>query len=385
MPWEDTSNNPNQKKMAEDPWGDGGDTPPPRRPQRRQPIDLDQARQRRSNGSGGGRPPQRGGNDLEDLAKNAADQAGNAVRRLGGAGIAFVIAAILAAYLAVGGFYTLSPTQGSVNLLFGQVISNGQPGPNWNWPAPFGGRIKVGLEENSFVQGSDINSGRVSEQQLIVTGDKQLISYPILVKWRVNPSALEDYVFAYERPEEVLKLATETVLRDNIGQNLALAAVVENVASIRNEIQRELEQTLTSQAAHLGIIITGLEAVDDQPPRVPSSVQEAFNAFQNVQIEETRILEEANRDRNQTLQTARGTAGEISEGALQTTADLVAAGLGEAENLRLIYNGYRSDPENAVRRLYEDARRILLGQAEIDATAEELRLDQILTNTFAGQ
>ena len=383
MPWEDISNAANKKNMAEDPWGEGDRAP--RRPKRRQPIDPDAVGQRGSGGSGNGRPPQRGGSDFEDLARNAADQAGNAVRRLGGGGLALLVVAILAIYFAAGGLYQLSPTQGSVNLLFGRATSNGQPGLNWNWPAPIGGRIIVPLRENSFVQGGNFAARTGSEQQLIVTGDKQLISYPILVKWRVDPSALEDFVFAYENPEEVLKLATETVLRDNIGQNLALAAVVENVATIRNEIQRELEQTLTSKAARLGIIITGLEAVDDQPPRVPSSVQEAFNDFQNVQIEETRILEEANRDRNQTLQSARGEAGEISERALQTTADLVAAGLGEAENLRLVYNGYRSDPENAVRRLYEDARRILLGQAEIDATAEELRLDQILTNTFAGQ
>ena len=160
--------------------------------------------------------------------------------------------------------------------------------------------------------------------------------------------------------------------------------MVQNVASIRNEIQRELETTLEQQTANLGIVITGLEAVGNEPPRVPSSVQESFEAFQNVQIEETRIIERAGRDLNEILQTARGTEGRILEDARRRTADLVAAGLGEAEALRLVYNGYRADPENAVLRLYEDARRILLSDGQFNVTAEELRLDQILTNTFGG-
>ena len=386
MPWEDKTQDKNVRRMAQDnskdPWGDE----PSGSGSNRRPSRLDEYRNRPrpkgsgGNGGGGGRRPS---NDLDDILNSVGGTAGTIFNRLGAGGIGFVFVALVALYLAVGGFYQLSPTQGSVNLLFGRTASTGQPGLNWNWPAPFGGRIVVDLAENSFIQGGAIGGTRTGEQ-LIVTGDKHLISYPIVVKWRVNPAAIKDFVFAYQNPEEVLKLSTETILRDQIGQNLALEAVVQNVEAIRNEIQQELEILLEDQAANLGVVITGLDAVEHEPPRVPSSVQESFEAFLNVQIEETRILEAARRDLNRTLQAARGTEGRVLEDARKITADLVAAGLGEAEALRLVYNGYRADPENAVRRLYEDARRILLSRGQFNVTAEELRLDQILTNSFGG-
>ena len=68
----------------------------------------------------------------------------------------------------------------------------------------------------------------------------------------------------------------------------------------------------------------------------------------------------------------------------QDIADQLPKAIAAANKLRQIYNGYRSSPESTLQRLYEDARRILLSQAQIDATAEELRLDQILGNLVSG-
>ena len=78
MPWEDTSNDPNAKKMAQDPWGDedsGGSKNSGRRPTR-----LDEYRNRpRPNGGGqggGGRGPRRPSNDLDDIMDTVMGQLG---------------------------------------------------------------------------------------------------------------------------------------------------------------------------------------------------------------------------------------------------------------------------------------------------------------------
>lgn len=377
MPWEDTSNDPNQKKMAEDPWGDGGDTPPPRKPQRRQPIDLDQARERRSNGSGGGRPPQRGGNDLEDLAKNAADQAGNIVRRLGGGGIGFVVVALLALYAATG-IYQVEETQRSVETTFGRFSDIGEPGLNWHWPAPIGQRENVNVAQRTL----EIGEGTGRQEQLIVTGDKQLVSFPIKIVWQVDVDAPQDFLFTYGNAENVIKLAGETALRDNIGRTAALDAIGARAGQIRDQISTDLSALVSANAIPLGVRILRVDAADT--PQVPDAVQDSVREIQQAQATALIRLEEAQQFENAQLNEAQGTAGQVLAQARQDVVRRVNVGLGEANKLRQIYNGYRSSPESTLQRLYEDARRILLSDAEINATAEELRLDQILSNLVTG-
>lgn len=381
MPWEETSQNapkdPNVTKMAEDPWGQ---ETPQRRPQRRKPVNLDDLRAgRRPNGRGnGGRPPQRGGNDLEDLARNAAGQAGSVVRRLGSGGIGFVIAVLLLLYAATG-IYQVEETQRSVQTTFGRIAGIGQPGLNWHWPTPIGARQIVDVSQRTL----EVGGSTGANDELIVTGDRQIVRFPIRVIWQVDAEDPQTFVFAYNNPTTVIELAAETALRANIGRIPALAALGDRGQQIRDQIANDVSALVSANEVPLGVRILRVEA--NGPPQVPRAVVASVDEIQQAEAQAISTREVAQQFENRSLNDARGVAGRAISAARQDVVRRVNEGLGEANRLREIYNGYRASPVSTIQRLYEDARRILLAQATIDATAEELRLDQILSNLGAGQ
>ena len=378
------------RNMAEDPWG--SDESAPRKSRSRRPTPIGEARSRRGTGGSGGGPD---GSDFEDLAKNAANQAGDVARRLGSGGAAFILIGLLGLYAATG-LYQVSETERMVETTFGRFAGVGEPGLNWHWPTPIGKRHRVDVAQRTTeIGGSQVasNSGGFSSrgslrrssapaENLIVTGDKQLVSFPIKIVWQVDAEVPQIYQFAYGNPDKVIELAAETALRDNIGRTPALDAIGARAGQIRGQISADLRDLISANEIPLGVRILRVDAAGT--PQVPAGVQESVRQIQEAQATALVTLETAQQRENKVLNQAQGIAGSTLSGARQDLVRRLNSGLGEANRLRQIYNGYRLSPETTLQRLYEDARRILLTQARIDATAEELRLDQILSNLTAG-
>ncbi len=376
MSREETPSPDTVMKMAEDPWGTGE---APRRPKASKargprPVDLDGERKRRN---GSGRPPQGNGNEFEDIARNAASQAGTLLNRLGSGGVGFVLGLLLLLYGATG-IYQVGETERAVKTTFGQFTGIGQPGLNWHWPSPIGRAELIDVSQRTV----EIGGGVGRDEQLIVTGDKQLVSFPIKIVWQVDATQPQIFRFAYRNPENLIKLAGETALRDNIGRTAALDAIGARAGQIRDQISADLTALIGTNEVPLGVRILRVDA--SGTPQVPDAVQDSVRAIQQAQATALIRLEEAQQFENAQLNEAQGVAGRALAQARQDVVRRVNVGLGEANKLRQIYNGYRQSPESTLQRLYEDARRILLSEAQIDATAEELRLDQILSNLTSG-
>ncbi|MGB0785507.1 MAG: protease modulator HflK [Alphaproteobacteria bacterium] len=380
MPWEETPNEQDVAKMAEDPWGSGSAPrrQTPRKSNASKPVNIESERNRRAGGGGGnGRPPQNNGNEFEDIARNAADQAGSILKRLGSGGVSFVIGLLFILWGATG-IYQVGETERAVKTTFGQFAGVGQPGLNWHWPRPIGKAELIDVSQQTL----EIGGGVGRNEQLIVTGDKQLVSFPIKIVWQVDAAAPEIYRFAYGNPVNVIKLAGETALRDNIGRTAALDAIGARAGQIRDQIEVDLTALISANDQPLGVRIVRVDAAST--PQVPEQVQDSVRAIQQAQATALIRLEEAQQFENAQLNEAQGVAGQVFAQARQDVVRRVNVGLGEANKLRQIYNGYRQSPESTLQRLYEDARRILLSEAQIDATADELRLDQILSNLTSG-
>ena len=155
MLWKDIDPKSSVHEIAEDPWGSES---PSRKPKRARPIRLDKERDGQGSGNGG-RPPQQGGHDLEDMARQVSGQAGEIARRLGSGGIGFVIAVLLILYAATG-IYQVGETQRFVETTFGRVSGIGQPGLNWHWPPPIGSRYDVDVSQRTVEIGGAVSSVR---------------------------------------------------------------------------------------------------------------------------------------------------------------------------------------------------------------------------------
>ena len=143
-------------------------------------------------GGGGGQPP-----DLEQLIKRVQDRGRQFLPGGfgGGRGILIVVFALIAVW-GLTGFYTVSPDEQGVPLVFGKWSgTTTAEGLNYNWPAPIGQvytpkvtrieRTEVGFRSDAV---SSNATHDVPDEGLMLTGDENIIDVQFTVFWRIKRS-----------------------------------------------------------------------------------------------------------------------------------------------------------------------------------------------------
>ena len=334
MPWEN--------KGGGGPWGGGG------------------------GGSGGGGPWGRGGGgsgggprppDFEDFIKKGQDRF-RSILPGGGGGLG------KSAYLLVGvgvvivwlltGLYRVQSNEQGVVLRFGKWTETTQPGLNWHLPWP----IETALTPSvTSVQQIDIGfqstgnervrSARrdVEEESLMLTGDQNIIDIDFTVQWKIADAG--QYLFNIREPEQTVKIASESAMREIIGRTDIQPALSEARGTVEAEARTLLQATLNEYQA--GIEITELALQDVQPP---NAVIDAFNDVLRAQQDRDRARNEADRYRNDILPRARGEALKVVQGAEAYKERLENEAEGEAQRFLSVYTAYKQNPDVARRRMY---------------------------------
>ena len=333
MPWEN--------KGGGGPWGGGG------------------------GGSGGGGPWGRGGGsgggprppDFEDFIKKGQDRF-RSILPGGGGGLgksAYLLIAvgILIVWLLTGLYRVQSNEQGVV-LRFGQWTETTQPGLNWHLPWP----IETALTPSvTSVQQIDIGfqstgnervrSARrdVEEESLMLTGDQNIIDIDFTVQWKIADAG--QYLFNIREPEQTVKIAAESAMREIIGRTDIQPALTEARGTVETEARSLLQATLDEYQA--GIEITELALQDVQPP---NAVIDAFNDVLRAQQDRDRARNEADRYRNDILPRARGEALKVVQGAEAYKEQLENEAEGEAQRFLSVFTAYKQNPDVTRRRMY---------------------------------
>jgi modulator of FtsH protease HflK len=330
MPWEN--------KGGGGPWGGGG------------------------GGSGGGGPWGRGGGsgggprppDFEDFIKKGQDRF-RSILPGGGGGLGKT------AYLLIGvgiiivwlftGLYRVQTNEQGVVLRFGQWIETTQPGLNWHLPWP----IETALTPSvTSVQQIDIGfqttgarTARrdVEEESLMLTGDQNIIDIDFTVQWKIADAG--HYLFNIREPEQTVKIAAESAMREIIGRTDIQPALTEARGTVEAEARSLLQATLNEYEA--GIEITELALQDVQPPQ---AVIDAFNDVLRAQQDRDRARNEADRYRNDILPRARGEALRVVQGAEAYKERLENEAEGEAQRFVSVFNAYKQNPDVTRRRMY---------------------------------
>ncbi len=269
-------------------------------------------------------------------------------------------AIVAVALLALAGvrsmFFTVEPEGKSVIQRFGKVIDIKGPGLHFKLPfgidrATFVPTERVLKEEFGFrttqaAQRSQYEKTQaMTDESLMLTGDLNVIDVEWVVQFRVTDPV--KYLFQVREPRETIRDVSESVMRRIVGNRLGSEVLTVGRVEIAHETREDMQEILKN--FNLGVHIERIELQDVTPP---GKVKPAFNEVNEARQQRERLINEAEKQRNQIIPRARGQADEIIAEAEAYRAERTNQARGEAARFLSLLEAYQEQPDITARRFY---------------------------------
>lgn len=311
-----------------------------------------------SGGGSGGPPP-----DLEELLRRSQDS----VRRFlpgggGGRGFAFVIAIVLF-FWGISGFYRVQPDEQGVELLFGRYAKTTEPGLNYWFPAPIGEvqTPKVTLTNQITIGFRGVpnttNVRDVPAESLMLTGDENIVDVDFVVQWRIREAG--EFLFNIRSPEQTVKLAAESAMREVVGQNTLDFVTTDGREIVGQRARTVLQDILDTYESGISILEIRVQGANPPP-----EVIDAFNDVQRANQDQERLRNEALAYRNDIVPRAAGEAARMTENAMAQKERQIRESQGQAQRFNDFYETYKGNKNVTSRRLYLEAMQEIFGKSE---------------------
>ncbi len=280
------------------------------------------------------------------------------------AGFFGVIGILLVAVWFGSGFYRVQEGEVAVVLRFGKMVRTGEPGLRYRLPSPIEREIVKNVAVVNKIDSSHAHEND-SEQSFILTGDENMVLTNYTVMWKIKD--ITQYLFVVRNPDETIRAAAESALREIIGQTTARKALTEGRELICTQSQELLQKILD-------MYNTGVQIVSFQLQRVkpPAQVVEAFNDMQASLVDADRLGNEAQSYSNDILPKARGQAESILRGAEAYAAEVVAKAEGEASRFNQVQLANRKNPKVTRIRMHREVMDELMKRGVVTIVDKDL-------------
>jgi Cu+-exporting ATPase len=178
------------------------------------------------------------------------------------------------------------------------------PGLHWCWPWPVETVLRVQPDRVRVVEigfrsgtvpplgaGGSLGGGwssphrgegvsRVGDEAVMITGDGNLIELQATIRYTINRAHVYTYVFDVRDPDETVRAAAESALREVIASQRFLDLLTIDRDQLQDNVVRRLHRRWQSQeygADGLGIRLDGLSVHDLHPPQEPDRVVDSFH------------------------------------------------------------------------------------------------------------
>ena len=324
----------------------------------------------RDNKDGGGK------NDLDDAINRAKEMLGRLFGGGGsgggsggssgnsrGGGAVLAIVGLLIAWVFFDSFVQIDARQQGVVLRFGEYARTMPPGFNLKWPRP--------VESVTKVDATQIRA--VSDTVRMLTRDENIVQVEFNVQYQVDDPTL--YLYSTRDPDETLKQAAESAVREIIGTSeldaimpdqrveatAGDAPVANPSAELALQSKKVVQQTLERYKA--GLLVTELNFQNVRPPQ---EVKDSFDDAISAREDRQRASNIADAYAKRVVPEARGEAARILAEAKGYEAERIARAQGDAERFNLIASEYRAAPEVTRKRLYiETLQQVVSGTPKV--------------------
>jgi membrane protease subunit HflK len=264
-------------------------------------------------------------------------------------GLAFAAFGLLVLWLALSSWKMIDAREVGVVLRFGQFDRLMSSGLNLKWPTP--------IEQVISVDATTVRP--FTDEVRMLTKDENIVLIDFNVQYTVADARA--YLFAAKQPDETLKQAAESALRQVIGRSEMDTILSGHGTELVGETEKQLQQTL--DAYHVGLLV---KAVNFQKIQPPPEVKQAFDDANNAGNNQQQFINEAQAYAAKVVPLARGEAARIRAEAEGYRAAQIAKATGDAQRFSLLAAQYRAAPEVTRKRLYlESMQSVLAGNLKI--------------------
>jgi membrane protease subunit HflK len=283
------------------------------------------------------------------------------------------------------GIYKVDEGEEAAILRFGKFVRIDRPGLNYHLPEPFervitekvdkSRRIEIGYRSVNQ-RGFGISSRRASESEsgykyfpeesIMLTGDENIIDLNCDVMWRIKK--LTDYIFNVVNPEEAVKAAAESSIREVIGKTPISHVLSNQKQDIVEKIQKLTQKILDQYGT--GIHIENVQLLKAEPP---TEVIDSYRDVQTSRADKEKEINQAQAYKNDILPRARGEAVKMIQEAEGYKQEVVSKARGDADRFISVYREYAHQRGVTKERLYLDAmEEILKGSRKIIVPKNQL-------------
>ena len=353
MPWQNNEGGP---------WGSGsgGRGDKPRNPWGQKPP----------KGPGGQQPGNKS-TDFDDFIRRSQERlrtgmgggsggGGGGGRSLSGRSLpwTWIILAIVLVWVVATSIYRVEPDERGVEQMFGQYHKTTQPGTHFKWPSPIVTVTKPRVEQVNTIE---IGSTNPSSQNLMLTGDQNIIDIAYQVRWKIDDP--ENYLFQFADPQETIREVAESAMRSVVASVDLDAAIGPQREQIASEVEQRTQAMLNEYGA--GVDVVGIDIRQADPP---AAVDEAFKDVSAAQQNAEQYINQA-RAYNQ---------------------QLIAQARGQAAAFDAVYEQYRLAPDVTRKRMYFETMEQVLGRVdktilEADGVVPYLPLPEVGRNRSRTQ
>jgi membrane protease subunit HflK len=302
----------------------------------------------------------------------------------GGLSLLFVIVALL--WLA-SGFYIVDASQRGVVMRFGKYLEATPPGPRWHLPFPIESVEVVSLSQVRTVEvGYRENvKNKILKESLMLTDDENIIDIQFAVQFFLKDPA--DYLFNNRAPEENVRQAAETAIREVVGKNKMDFVLYEGREQVAASTTKLIQDILDRYKS--GIMVSKVTMQNAQPPE---QVQAAFDDAVKAGQDRERQKNEGQAYANDVVPKAKGAASRLLLEAEGYKQRVIANAEGDASRFKQILVEYEKAPQVTRERMYIDtmqqimsnSSKVMVDQKSGNSSLLYLPLDKLIQSTNPG-
>ena len=242
---------------------------------------------------------------------------------------------VLAMWLIFTSFHSIEPGERGVVTRFGRYVYTLGPGVGLTLPSPLESVQKVDVEK---IRSVDLGSD--SGEDLMLTGDQNLLDLAYSVRWNIRTPEL--YLYQLAQPDDTIREVAESAMRAVVSRVTLNDAMGDKRAEIEQQVVENMQRILDSYRS--GIQVQGIAIKQADPP---DAVNDAFKQVTAAQQDAQTYINTANAYALQLKQQAQG----------------------EATAFDKVYEQYKLAPEVTRRRMYYETMEDVL--SKVDKTIVE--------------
>ena len=281
--------------------------------------------------AGGGGPM--GPTALDELLRRGRQRFGGGFPQQNGKPIwLWAVLAFVLLWIVFTSIHRIEPGQRAVITRLGSYAGTLGPGMRFSFPAPIDVVTKIAVED---IRVKDIGSTSENSQNLMLTGDQNMIDLAYSVRWNVRDPEL--YIYELADPDDTVGEVAESAMRAEIARVSLNDAIGPQRSQIEGRVAQRMQEILDGYRA--GVAVQGVAIKQADPPE---AVNDAFKEVSAAQQTAQTYLNEA-----------RAYAQQLS-----------AKAQGEAASFDKVYSEYKLAPEVTRRRMYYETMEKVLAKTD---------------------